>query len=77
MFTASGVQRGVFKKACIPGYPLKPFSRKATMSCTFWGGKGECRGGMRVGGTYRRGFVAVGEKVLQHKPYPASQGDLF
>lgn len=58
---------------------MKPFSRKATMSCTFGVGKVNARGmgGMRVGGTYRRGFVAVGEKVLQHKPYPASQGDLF
>lgn len=48
------------------GHSLKPFPRKATMNCTFEGGKGECQrgnGGRRVAGIYhRRGFVAMGEK---------------
>lgn len=47
---------------------IKTISRKATMNCTFLGGKGECQcgeGGMRVAGTGdREGICGFGEKVL-------------
>lgn len=64
------------------GHSLKPVSIKVTINCTFWGGTGKCQcggrgGGKRVARTYhRRGIVAVGGKVLEHKPYPTSRGDL-
>jgi len=51
IFITSGIQKGLFKKACMLGYPLEPFSIKVAMNCTFWGGKGECqRGAGRDGG---------------------------
>ena len=50
IFIISGFQTGFKKKVCFLGRPLKSFSlSKAAMSCTFWGGKGECHVG--IGGT--------------------------
>lgn len=46
IFIISGFQTGAFKM-CLLGRPLKYFClSKVAMSCTFWGGKGECRVGM-------------------------------